>query len=88
MPPLELSVQGTPNPNAIKITLNRTVAAQGTTYRAPAEMAPPWAQQLLAIPGVTQVFAINSFISVTKRSDAAWDVLGPQVEQAVKTAFH
>ena len=31
--PLEISVQGTPNPNAAKFTLNRAVAAQGTTYR-------------------------------------------------------
>ena len=31
--PLEISVQGTPNPNAAKFTLNREVAAQGTTYR-------------------------------------------------------
>ena len=30
---LEIMVEGTPNPNAVKFTLNRTVAAQGKTYR-------------------------------------------------------
>ena len=29
--PLEIAVQATPNPNAAKFTLNRVVAAQGTT---------------------------------------------------------
>lgn len=51
---LELAVQGTPNPNAIKITLNRTVAAHGRTYRDQATAADgdwnvigPQAQQVL-----------------------------------------
>ena len=30
--PVEITVQGTPNPHAVKFTLNRTVAAQGVTY--------------------------------------------------------
>ncbi|MBI3087849.1 MAG: NifU N-terminal domain-containing protein [Candidatus Omnitrophica bacterium] len=31
--PLEIVVEGTPNPNAAKFTLNRVVATQGKTYR-------------------------------------------------------
>ena len=85
--PLELSVQGTPNPNAIKLTLNRIVAAQGKTYRDQATAQTEWAKQLLGIPGVTQVFAVNNFISVSKQAEGDWNVIGPQVEQVVRQVF-
>ncbi len=97
---LQITSQGTPNPNAAKFTLNRTVAAQGKTYRLPAAPSPAstsaaqagdastaepaWVQQLLRIPGVTQVFAINNFISVNKTPEADWAVIGPQVEQVLR----
>ena len=96
--PLDITVQGTPNPNAAKFTLNRVVAAQGRTYRLPAATGAAqagdvagaeheWARQLLGIAGVTQVFAINNFISVTKTDDADWNAIGPQVEQILHRAF-
>ena len=85
--PLAIAVQGTPNPNAAKFTLNRVVAAQGRTYRLPADADAEWARQLLGIPGVTQVFAINNFISITKTAEADWNVIGSQVEQVLRRAF-
>jgi hypothetical protein len=84
--PLQISAQATPNPNAAKFTLNRVVAAQGATYRD-AAAAPAWAQAILRVPGITQVFALNNFVSVTKTGDARWDVVGPQVEAALRQAF-
>jgi len=85
--PLEIAVQATPNPNAAKFTLNRTVAAQGTTYRDAASAEAAWARQLLGIPGVVQVFAINNFVSVNKAPDAAWDAIVPHVERVLQEAF-
>ena len=85
--PLEVAVQATPNPNAAKFTLNRVVAAQGRTYRDAASAEAEWAKQLLGIPGVTQVFAINNFISINKADDADWNVIGPQVEAILHRAF-
>jgi hypothetical protein len=82
--PLEVIVQATPNPNAAKFTLNRTVTTQGTTYRDAASASAPWAKHLLEIPGIAQVFALNNFISVNKRSEADWNVLGPQIEQVLR----
>ncbi len=81
---LSISVQATPNPNAAKFTLNRVVATQGTTYRDAASTQAPWAKQLLAIDGVTQVFAMNNFVSVTKTPQADWNVLGPQIERVLR----
>ena len=85
--PLEIAVQGTPNPNAAKFSLNRIVAAQGKTYRDAASADAAWAKALLAIPGVTQVFAINNFVSVNKRPEADWSVIGPQVDTILRQAF-
>ena len=85
--PLEVIVQATPNPNAAKFTLNRVVAASGATYRLPAAAEPEWATRLLGIPGVTQVFALNNFISITKAPEAAWDALAPQVEAELRRSF-
>ena len=85
--PVEISVQGTPNPNAAKFTLNRLVAAQGKTYRDAASAETEWARQLLAIAGVTQVFAVNNFVSVNKTAEAEWGAIGPQVEQVLRRAF-
>ena len=85
--PLEMIVQGTPNPNAAKFTLNRIVAAQGATYRDAAGADSAWARQLLGIAGVAQVFAVNNFISVTKTPDADWARLTPQIEAALRQAF-
>lgn len=85
--PLEISVQGTPNPNAIKLTLNRVVAAQGKTYRDPAAAEAEWAKQLLGLAGVTQVFAVNNFISISKTPEADWDAIGPQAEDILRRVF-
>jgi len=85
--PLEIMVEGTPNPNAAKFTLNRVVATQGKTYRDVATADAPWAKALLAIPGVVQVFAVNNFVSVTKTPDADWDAIISQAEAALKQVF-
>jgi len=86
--PLEIVVGATPNPNAAKFTLNRVVTTQGETYRDPASAQAPWARQLLGLAGVTQVFALHNFISVTKAPDADWGLVVPQVERVLREAFH
>ena len=85
--PLAIAPSGTPNPNAVKFTLNRTVAAKGTTYRDAVSADAPWAKQLLGIAGITQVFALNDFISVTKTVDADWNIVGPKIEEILRQAF-
>ena len=84
---LEITVQSTPNPNAAKFTLNRVVSAQGRTYRDAASADAAWAQALLQIRGVTQVFAVNNFISVNKTTEADWQTIGPEVERVLRAAW-
>ncbi len=82
-----VTAQGTPNPNAAKFTLNRTVAAQSATYRDAATAGAPWAKDVLSIAGVTQVFALNNFVTVNKTPDAEWGVIGPQIEEILRRGF-
>ena len=84
--PLAIDVQPTPNPNAAKFTLNRVVVAQGTTYRLPVT-EPEWAKRLLGIAGVIQLFALNTFVTVTKSPEGDWTVIAPQVERVLHEAF-
>ena len=90
--PLEIAVGGTPNPHAVKFTLNRTVAVKGETYRLPAPGVagqvggdtPPWAKALLSIPGIVGVYGVNNFISVNKTPEASWETILPQAQAALK----
>ena len=84
--PVTVAVDLTPNPNAMKFTLNRTVATKGETHREAATAA-PWAKALLEIPGVLGVYGVNTFISVNKQPEAQWDVIVPQAEAALKQVF-
>ena len=86
--PLEILVEGTPNPHALKFTLNRVVSEQGKTYRGdPASVDAPWAKALLSVPGIVGVYGINQFISVSKRPEATWDEIVPQAEAGLRRAF-
>lgn len=86
--PLDIQVSPTPNPHAMKLTLNRTVAATGETYRGdPVAVASPWAKALLRIPGVVGVYGINNFISMSKTPEAEWNGILPQAEAALKQVF-
>jgi Scaffold protein Nfu/NifU N terminal len=67
--------------------LNRQVAAQGKTYRDASTADTAWAQQLLAIPGIVQLFAVNDFISVSKAPEADWSGLVPQIEAVLRQTF-
>ena len=81
---LELSIQATPNPNAIKFTFNRVLTTQGKTYRDAASADVEWVKRLLGIPGITQVFVLNNFLSIMKQSEADWNDLGPQIERVLR----
>lgn len=79
--------QETPNPNAGKFTVGRTLVEgrRGRTF-ASAEAAAddPLAARLFAVPGVASVFVVADFVTVTKDADAAWAELAPRVQAALR----
>ena len=86
---VEVSVSTTPNENAMKYTLNCNSIESGHKTYANAEVAEdsPVAKALFAIDGVTQVFLMADFISVTKKPEAKWSNLEAPIIDAIKAAY-
>jgi hypothetical protein len=74
--------QRTPNPNAMKFTLDRRVVegkSSKTFNNAQAATGDPIAERLFALTGVNSVFMVEDFVTVTKDSTAEWDSLSARV---------
>ena len=86
---VEVSVSTTPNENAMKYTLNCNAIESGHKTSASVEAAEesPVAKALFAIDGVTQVFLMADFISVTKKPEAKWSSLEAPIMDAIKSAY-
>ena len=79
--------QETPNPNAGKFVVGRTLVEgrRGRTFDSPAAAAgDPIAERLFAVPGVASVFVVADFVTVTKDAGAAWTELAPRVQAALR----
>lgn len=88
MDPFSVRVEPTPNPQAAKFVLNRSVGPQGRTFRGdPTAADAAWAKALLAIPGVLGLYGVNNFISINKQPDASWDAIVPAAEAALRQVF-
>lgn len=72
-----IQTEQTPNPATIKFLPGQTVLERGVAefHNEEDAMHAPMAQRLLALDGVKSVFFGGDFISVTKDSDADWDLL-------------
>jgi hypothetical protein len=83
--PLSLRVEPTGEPDAVRIVLNRRLAARESRFdsRSPA-CDHPLAQALLAIPGVRAVHLHGCSMTVRKRPAAQWRTIGP----AIQTRLH
>jgi hypothetical protein len=77
----------TPNPQAGKFTVGRTLleGRRGITFDSPeAAASNPIAARLLAEPGVRSVFIVADFVTVTKEPGAVWAELAPRVQAALR----
>ena len=86
---MDIPPEATPNPNAIKFTLDRpSVEGRGQTFRAGSDPAgSPLGARIFALDGVTNVFMTANFVSVTKEDDADWDELVPRVIEELEAHF-
>lgn len=84
---LNVRFQETPNPNAGKFTVGRTLVEgrRGRTFATREEAAgDPLAARLLAEPGVASVFVVADFVTVTKEAGASWAELAPRVQAVLR----
>jgi hypothetical protein len=87
MSPVEVQVQRTPNPNAMKFTLARSEAdgwAARTVSSAEAARGDPIAEPLFRLGGVQSIFMVADFVTVIKTPDAAWDDLVPRIVSSLQ----
>ncbi|MCZ7534130.1 MAG: NifU N-terminal domain-containing protein [Acidimicrobiia bacterium] len=80
-----ITVETTPNPRALKFTLEEPVGGPATyTDAATADerVAP-----ILQMDGVTSVFMTANFITVTRSEAATWDGLTAQIVAALTKSF-
>jgi hypothetical protein len=71
--------EATPNPDAMKFTLDVTLPGRLLGNRGD-DVEDPFARALLAIDGVASVFGINDFVTVTRERGADWDPIVGAVE--------
>lgn len=86
---VSIQVTPTPNPNAIRIGLSETLAPKALTFTSAAEAeSNPLAKKLFAVPGVTNVFMLNNFVTVNKDAGADWGAIEPRVAQIIQDHFN
>jgi hypothetical protein len=62
----------TPNPNAMKFTLDVALPARILADRGD-DVDDEFARALLAIDGVASVFGVNDFVTITRAEGADWE---------------
>jgi hypothetical protein len=86
MSEIQITVHGTPNPNAAKFVLDRELPGGGSRSYFDAESAADdaLASRLFALPGVRALLFVENFITVTKKDDAEWDSLVEDVKSTIR----
>lgn len=84
--PVEVRAERTPNPNALKFTVNRELwRGAARTVASGAQAAGfPLAAQLLAIPGVQSLFFLRDFVTVTRDPNVEWEPITAAVTSAIE----
>lgn len=76
-------VESTPNPNALKFTVDETLLANGSRSFTAIEDAieDELASFLFGIDGVAGVFYIRNAVTISKEADRAWNEIEPRVRE-------
>ena len=72
----------TPNPDALKFTLDTTLPDSMNVDSAEAARDNPFARAVFEAGGVASVFGVNDFVTVTREPGADWDPIVSAVEAA------
>jgi hypothetical protein len=85
MPETPVTFQPTPNPNALKCLVGRTISDRPRSFFNAAEaQGDPLGRELFAIPGVTNVLIQDSWLTVCKKPDADWASIRAGVERVLR----
>jgi hypothetical protein len=73
----------TPNPNAMKFTLDVTLPEMVDVRSPEAAAGNRLAERIFGIPGVTMLFGTADFITVSREDGTEWDDIVPRVQEIV-----
>ncbi len=90
--PLQIEIEGTPNPNSAKFVLNRTIVDETRSYFnvgmvSEDDKVASVAKELFAIPGVRTLMFLNDFVTVSKEANADWEKVAEQTQAILEAAY-
>jgi hypothetical protein len=83
---MAVTIDPTPNPNALKFTVGADVGGP-KTFVAGADTDDPIASALLDLEGVTSVFMTADFVTLSKQPDANWDDIASAAQTILESHF-
>ena len=86
---IKIHTEGTPNPNALKFVIDKTILESGSRNFPSRENCKdsPLAEKLFKIKSVQEVFIGKDFITISKSPDSAWDSIYDQVIETINKHF-
>lgn len=90
--PLEIEIEGTPNPNSAKFVMNREVVSETRSYFNAGmvtedDKVAGVAKQLFAVPGVRTLMFLNDFVTVSKEANADWNMIAEKTQEILEAAY-
>ncbi|MFP5385662.1 MAG: NifU family protein [Bacteriovoracia bacterium] len=84
---MEITIQPTPNPNALKFILGKDVKTEGkVSFKTPQDCKDiPLAAALFDLRGVDQIHFFQNVITISKFSFEDWDNLEPAVQTCIES---
>lgn len=84
---MDITIQPTPNPNALKFILERDVKTEGkVSFKTPQDCKDiPLAAALFDLRGVDQIHFFQNVITISKFSFEDWDNLEPAVQTCIES---
>jgi hypothetical protein len=80
---MPVTVEPTPNPNALKFTVGKPVGGPAT-FIPGKDHDNPMASELLAISGITSVFMTADFVTLSKTPETDWAAIAPSATEIIE----
>ena len=80
-----MTPSSTPNPDAMKFTLDTKIEAMFNARSAEEAAKIPFAAEVFASDGVASIFGVNDFVTITRRPGADWQPIIAAVHAAAAT---
>ncbi len=83
---MPITIQNTPNPNALKFSVGAPVGPP-QTFAAGAATDNELAAALLGLDGVTSVFMTADFVTLSKDASVGWDAIADAAREILERHF-